>query len=211
MNRRTDAWQNGCFKKFFQKLFFKSSLLLNSLCGIQVRPPTSSDDICLLFCLFHVLWSCSSPCLVGGWYRPSWRLYAASLSSPHSPPCSPARRCSSSRTPRTVRRLPQSKISKSLQFSCCILINPVVGRHELGTSWPIFGRKTKSKSERTRTAGFFVNYPTLQIWWKFTGKMGEPFSWDEYKTFFSKIQNDWICGAFSSKQRYNNLPMRQRS
>ena len=24
------------------------------------------------------------------------------------------------------------------------------------------------------------------MWWKFTGKMGEPFSWDEYKTFFSK-------------------------
>ena len=37
------------------KHFFKSSLLLNVLFGIQVRLPNSSDDISLLFCLFLLL------------------------------------------------------------------------------------------------------------------------------------------------------------
>ena len=35
---------------FFLQLFFKSSLLLNGQCGIQVLPPNSSDDICHFFC-----------------------------------------------------------------------------------------------------------------------------------------------------------------
>ena len=53
MNRKRDTWRNGCFGKvdyhpvhtttlpkcmFFQKLFFKSSLLLNHKCGIQLQP-----------------------------------------------------------------------------------------------------------------------------------------------------------------------------
>ena len=37
---------------FFQKLFFKSSLMLISQCGIHFRPPNSSDDLCFLFCLY---------------------------------------------------------------------------------------------------------------------------------------------------------------
>ena len=41
---------------FFQKPFFKSSLLLNGQCDIQELPPNSSDDLCLLFCLFLLLW-----------------------------------------------------------------------------------------------------------------------------------------------------------
>ena len=36
---------------FSQKLFFKSSLLLNEFCSIQT-PQTSSDDLCLLFCIY---------------------------------------------------------------------------------------------------------------------------------------------------------------
>ena len=36
---------------FPQKLLFKSSLLLNGKCSIQVRPPTNSGDLCLLFYL----------------------------------------------------------------------------------------------------------------------------------------------------------------
>ena len=40
---------------FFQKLFFKSSLLLNGLCSIQVRPSNSSPNICLPFCLILIL------------------------------------------------------------------------------------------------------------------------------------------------------------
>ena len=35
----------------FKKLLFKSSLLLNGQCCIQVRPPKSIDDLCLLFCI----------------------------------------------------------------------------------------------------------------------------------------------------------------
>ena len=37
---------------FFHKLLFKTSLLLNGLCGIQVRPTNNSYDLCLLFCLY---------------------------------------------------------------------------------------------------------------------------------------------------------------
>ena len=37
---------------FSQKPLFKSSLLLNCQCGIQVRALTNSDDICLPFCLY---------------------------------------------------------------------------------------------------------------------------------------------------------------
>ena len=70
MKRRTDTWGNECFGKvddllhqtttlskwmFFQKLFFKSSLLLKVLCSIQVHLPNSSDDLCLLFCLILIL------------------------------------------------------------------------------------------------------------------------------------------------------------
>ena len=36
---------------FSQNLLFKSSLLLKGLCGIQVNLPTSSDYLCLLFCI----------------------------------------------------------------------------------------------------------------------------------------------------------------
>ena len=36
---------------FSQKLFFKLSLPLNGQCGIQVCSPTSSDDLCLPFCI----------------------------------------------------------------------------------------------------------------------------------------------------------------
>ena len=39
-----------------QKLFFKSSLLLNGSCSLQVRPLNSSDDLCLLFCPNLRLW-----------------------------------------------------------------------------------------------------------------------------------------------------------
>ena len=37
---------------FSQKLFFKSSLLLNGSCSIQVRSPTRSGDHCFLFCFY---------------------------------------------------------------------------------------------------------------------------------------------------------------
>ena len=76
MNRRMDSWQNGCYKKmndhlvyttpnhlalpnwmFLQIFFpFTSSMLLNGKSGIQVRPSNSSDDLCLLFCLFLLLY-----------------------------------------------------------------------------------------------------------------------------------------------------------
>ena len=36
----------------FRNLFFNSTLLLNGWCSIQVRPPSSSDDLCLLFCIY---------------------------------------------------------------------------------------------------------------------------------------------------------------
>ena len=42
-------------RMFFQKLIFKSSLLLNGFCGIQGRPPNSSNDRCLPFCLIFLL------------------------------------------------------------------------------------------------------------------------------------------------------------
>ena len=35
-----------------RKLQFKSTLQLNGQCGIQIRPPTNSDDLYLLFCLY---------------------------------------------------------------------------------------------------------------------------------------------------------------
>ena len=37
---------------FFQNFLFKSSLLLNGQCCIQVRHQKNSDDLCLLFCLY---------------------------------------------------------------------------------------------------------------------------------------------------------------
>ena len=40
---------------FFINIFFNSSLLLNGQCGIQVRPPNSSDGFSLNFCLFLLL------------------------------------------------------------------------------------------------------------------------------------------------------------
>ena len=71
MSRITATWRNGFFGRMiirftpyqtttlpakwriFQKTFVQnvSSLLLNSQCGIQVRSPTNSDDLCLLFWL----------------------------------------------------------------------------------------------------------------------------------------------------------------
>ena len=39
------------------KAFYKSSLLLNGLCHIQECSSISSDDLCLLFCLFLLLYS----------------------------------------------------------------------------------------------------------------------------------------------------------
>ena len=38
------------------KTFLKTSLLLIDVCGIQFHPPNSSDDLCILFCLFLLLW-----------------------------------------------------------------------------------------------------------------------------------------------------------
>ena len=43
---------------FFQELFFKSSLLVNGQCGIQVRPSSSNDfclfsSVCLFFYVHH--------------------------------------------------------------------------------------------------------------------------------------------------------------
>ena len=37
---------------FCQQILFKTFLLLNGQCGIQVRPPNNSDNLCLLFCLY---------------------------------------------------------------------------------------------------------------------------------------------------------------
>ena len=62
-------------RMFLQKPFFKSSLLLSGWCGIQVRPPNSSDDLCLLLCLILLLSMWSTWCTeriperwpVGGW------------------------------------------------------------------------------------------------------------------------------------------------
>ena len=45
---------------FAQKLLFKSCLLLNGYCGIQVQytvcPPNNSNDLCLLFIFVLLLW-----------------------------------------------------------------------------------------------------------------------------------------------------------
>ena len=46
---------------FKQKLLFKSSLLLNCWCGIQVCPPNNINDLCLLFFIL-LLWV-SGSCL----------------------------------------------------------------------------------------------------------------------------------------------------
>ena len=45
--------QNGCS---YKKLVFKSSLLVNGYCDIQVRGANSSDDLCLPFCVILILW-----------------------------------------------------------------------------------------------------------------------------------------------------------
>ena len=45
---------------FSQKLLFKSSLLLNSKCCIQVSSPNSCDNLCLFFCLYPS--SLCNPC-----------------------------------------------------------------------------------------------------------------------------------------------------
>ena len=34
------------------KAFLQSSLLLNGWCSIQIRPTNSSDNLCLLFCIY---------------------------------------------------------------------------------------------------------------------------------------------------------------
>ena len=69
MNRIMATWQNGCFGQMddhpvhtipnrhptksdfsIQDLF---QIILAAKChGIQVHPPTNSDDLCLLFCLY---------------------------------------------------------------------------------------------------------------------------------------------------------------
>ena len=71
MNRRTVAWRNGCFgnmddhpvhttpnhhppkmdvlPKTFLQIILAAKWLVH---GIQVHPPNSSDDLCLLFCFF---------------------------------------------------------------------------------------------------------------------------------------------------------------
>ena len=50
--------QTNTFPKWmsFLKHFLKSSLPLNLLCSIQVRPATISDDLYLPFCEIHILW-----------------------------------------------------------------------------------------------------------------------------------------------------------
>ena len=69
-----------------KKLFFNSILLLNGQCGIKVRPPTCSDDLCLPFCIYRYPYSMvykltSEPQREssGGWYTgeeevSEWRL-----------------------------------------------------------------------------------------------------------------------------------------
>ena len=61
-----NTWWNGCFRKMDDlpvhntpnhqplnmDVLTKTSLPLNGQCSHQVRPPNSSDDICLLFCLY---------------------------------------------------------------------------------------------------------------------------------------------------------------
>ena len=39
-----------------QKIWFKSSLLLN---GVQIRPPTNIDDLCLFFCFYPSYHTCA--------------------------------------------------------------------------------------------------------------------------------------------------------
>ena len=60
-----NTWRNGCFRKMDDlpvhntpnhqplnmDVLTKTSLPLNGQCSNQVRPPNSSDDICLLFCI----------------------------------------------------------------------------------------------------------------------------------------------------------------
>ena len=62
MNRLMATWWNGWFTPhqtttlpnwiFSQKPVFKSTLLQNGQSFIQVHPPTNSDDLCLLFCIY---------------------------------------------------------------------------------------------------------------------------------------------------------------
>ena len=79
MSRRTDAWQNGGFRKMDDLPFLTATNRLPSEmdflpttfsssdpCCIQVRPPNISDDLRLLFCLILLLcyilkWLCLSP------------------------------------------------------------------------------------------------------------------------------------------------------
>ena len=83
IKRITASWRNRCFGimddhpvhtiaypypiskwMFSQNFLFKSSLLLNGKCGIQVCLPTISDELCLLFCLnpssICTVWSSST-------------------------------------------------------------------------------------------------------------------------------------------------------
>ena len=68
MNRITATWRNGCFGKMDDYLVHTIpnhhltkmdglsktvvQIILNGQCGLQVRPPTNSDDLFLLFCLY---------------------------------------------------------------------------------------------------------------------------------------------------------------
>ena len=81
MNRKTDTWRNGCFGKMddhpvyttsnhhppkmdvISKTFFKSSLLLNDLCGMHssTSPLPLVTTFAFVFCLIFVLCLQRSP------------------------------------------------------------------------------------------------------------------------------------------------------
>ena len=87
---------------FFQKLFFKSSLLLNSYCVIQILPLNSSDDLCLLFGLILLLYGlgylvrADNSCTSTWW---SWSCTLSTSSASSSP---------STASPATGQRCPMS-------------------------------------------------------------------------------------------------------
>ena len=70
MHRRMDAWQNGSSEKWMinlvhttpnhhpPKMDILQKTFLQIILAVKwiVRPPNSSDDLCLLFCLFLLLW-----------------------------------------------------------------------------------------------------------------------------------------------------------
>ena len=70
MHRRMDAWQNGSSEKWMinlvhttpnhhpPKMDILQKTFLQIILAVKwiVRPPNSSDDLCLFFCLFLLLW-----------------------------------------------------------------------------------------------------------------------------------------------------------